>query len=299
MIRIFTRPTGLHSRAMVRVSNALERFTPSGYSISGTPARQYTDLVVLHVIGYDAIEQAENIKQRGGKYAVIQYCLKSTEYTSESDWQWLWTNAELVWSYYDLSKWAEEFGFNFYYAPLGIDEVFTHPLDTWPHERRPLVITSGYVSGPHSEAIEEVWKAAEISGIEALHIGPSSIEGMDTTQFPKWKAVLGLSDEELAYEYRHAMWVSGLRHTEGFEMPAIEGLACGVRPLLFDQPSQRHWYGESGVYIEDRSGETLVEDLVNLFRSGPKPLGEDEHKDILDRFNWQTIIGGFWERLGE
>lgn len=297
-MRVFTRPMGLHSRAMVRVSNALDRHLPVRFTVSGTSARQYTDLVILHVIGYDAIEQAEDIKLRGGKYAVIQYCLKSTEYTSESDWQWLWTNAELVWSYYDLSKWAREFGFNFYYAPLGIDEVFIHPPDMRPYNRR-LVITSGYVNGPHSEAIEEVWRAAEIEGIEALHIGPSTVEGMDTNQFSRWNAVLGLSDEELASEYRRATWVSGLRHKEGFEMPAIEGLACGVRPLLFDQPSQRHWYGESGVYVKDRSGDELINDLVNIFRSKPRPVSEDERKDILDRFNWQTIVSGFWERLGE
>lgn len=293
-MRVFLEPTGLHSRAMKRVSAALARYAPEGVEVVARP--ESADLLVLHVISFDAMAFGQKVRAGGQRYAAIQYCLQSTECTEAWHWHPFWRNAAAVWSYYDLTADAAAEGFRFWHAPLGIDEAFRVPGAMEPQRER-LVITSGYVSGPRAEAIEEVWRAASLAGARALHVGPASIAGMNASPVA-WRAVQDLDDRRLADIYRRASWVSGLRHAEGFELPAAEGLACGARAILFDQPSQRHWYGGLAEYVPDVAGEALVEHLVKVFEA-PRPVNEGELAAALERFGWEPICRGFWNLILE
>lgn len=325
-MRVFLRPTGLHSRAMTRTADALARHAPP--SIRPVDALSYTDLQILHVINQDAIPYAREIRERGGKYAVIQYCFRSAG-GDLRDWLEMWRDAEVVWSYlWDLkelsrlypSEWNPPEGwlavngkedFNLYYAPLGVDRAFIDraaAYDPWnQYTRRARIVTTGYVSGAGAEPIEDVWKAAELAGIEAVHIGPYDVEGMG--ERPKtWRALQNLTDEQLANVYSASTWVSGLRHVEGFELPAAEGLVCGARPLVFDQACMREWYGghagsggtvwgAHAVFVRESSGNELVRELVQVFNSILPAVAAEEREHALSRFNWETIAKGFWEAL--
>jgi glycosyltransferase involved in cell wall biosynthesis len=297
-IRAYVQPTGLHSRAMIRVADALARYAPTGVEIAPDPSPSECDLIILHVIGSDAITAAERVASCGQRYAVIQYCLVTAGYSNATavDWVYMWQNAACVWSYYDLSRSFLSETFELYYAPLGLDDAFLARTYSLNPRLDPLVLTSGYVSGPGAESIAEVWAAAERLGINAIHIGPSTIEGM--SDYPlTWVSRHQISDSELAELYRRASWVAALRHVEGFELPAAEGLACGARPIVFDQPAMRHWYGNHALYVKDQSGPALVNELVAVMSRPPDPVTDEERAKVIHRFNWERVCTGFWQRV--
>src|SRR5688572_30420855 len=137
-MKVFVKaPAGL-SRAMSRVEDALIEYAPTPVpndpdsGVYLVKSREEADLVVLHVIGEEGITEAAKLKTAGKKYAIIQYCLRTTQKPDTLAWLETWRNAECVWSYYDLrALWKEdadgtggddifEKDINFYYAPLGV-----------------------------------------------------------------------------------------------------------------------------------------------------------------------------------
>lgn len=284
-MKIFVTPVGLHSRAMVRVAEALRRHAPPGVSFTDDPAGK-ADLRVLHLIDYP-------ISEPDGEYAVIQYCLKTSRRPNVDDWSRLWSSARAVWSYYEEPGAID--GVNFYHAPLGLDEAFVRG-GARERRRTPLFVTTGYVSDPKGEAIEEVWTAAARSGIRGIHIGPHRVYGIDRLPMG-WHSTHGISDGELADIYSESSWVAALRHVEGFEMPGIEGLACGARPIVFDQPAMRRWYGDSAEYVPECSGEGLVQRLASIFGEGARPVTEEERSWARGRFDWSLLARGFWDAV--
>jgi len=300
-VKVFLAPTGLceHARAFQRISAALARYAPPSVTI--TADRCAADLVVLYVIGPDALQAGRDLFAAGKRYIAVQCCWRSTG-VGDDDWLPFWHDADLVMSYYALPAvdGGGESRFTFYHAPLGIDEVFTreYPLV----EREPLVVTTGYVDGAQAEAISEVWEAAAVAGLKCFHVGPHKVEGMERLPVG-WTSKEGVSDEELAKLYHRALVVSGLRHVEGFELPCAEGLACGARPLLFSpytQPAMRHWYDGHSYRVPESSGDELVATLVDVLSAAKVddwPVTAEERARVLRRFDWATVCRGFWERV--
>jgi glycosyltransferase involved in cell wall biosynthesis len=269
------------SLAMHRVAGALKRYAPPEIRVVQRP--EDADLQVMHVIGLDSMDPL-----RAPRYAVIQYCLCTTGISKE--WSPIWAEADLVWSYYDLVPHMDGVA-NFYQSPLGGDDAFMqdHPIRV----RDIGVVTSGYVTGPGAEAIEEVAIAASLVGLKTVHLGPIPT-GMK--QIPRgWKSVHRISDEVLASFYHRSLWVSGLRYVEGFELPAVEGLLCGARPILFDRKEMWRWYGEHGVFVPELHGTELVKLLVSLFENGPQEVSDEELAQARKTFNWEQIAEGFWQ----
>lgn len=299
MPRIYTRPTGLHSRAMTRVSDALERYAPEGFTIAGSPSPNYADIVVLHVIGRDAIEVARACRERGQRYVIVQYCLKTTG-ASIDEWLPAWEGAELVWSYYDLidpdcsmSSAAFREKRNFYYSPLGVTSDFYE--DDTPKE--PLVLTTGYVNGPGAEVIEAVWNAADNAGINFFHIGPRNVVGASRVPSAE-QCAEGISESELIKLYRRATWVAALRHVEGFELPALEGCMCGAVPIMFDQPAIKRWYGDAPYYVPDVGWlhDSIRSFLAKKF-SHPEPPLREALAEAHTSYLWKNIVAGFYSAL--
>jgi hypothetical protein len=243
------------------------------------------ELQVVHTVGMEGMDTVTT-----PELAIIQYCLLSAN-GSQEQWYALWKKARLVWSYYNIQM---PEGVRFYHAPLGVDgEMFRAAEGS-----RPIgVITSGYVSGPAAEAIEEVAEAALREKLSVVHIGPSGVAGMKKRCEPTWKAQQGMTDAALSILYGRARWVSGLRHVEGFELPALEGLVCGARPIVFDRPDMREWYDGLAVFIPECSGAELVRELRAVFSLSPAPVTAEERARVLARFDWTTVTTGFWERL--
>lgn len=263
---------GLH-----RVARMLAKFAPAGVEI--VPAIPLADLVVCHVIGWAHWEELRAaIGDR--RYAIIQYCLRTTERPAQ-DWWPVWKRAEAVWSYYDLLR-GSPVDFPFYRAPLGIDPAFTPCGCAKPY----LVGTSGYVDG--MEAIGEWATVAHGAGRKQFHLGPDLHLPGNVTY------ANGLTDASLALSWGKCQYVSGLRRTEGFELPAYEGLACGARPVMFDREDAWHWLGEHAEYIPE--DDQVVASLSQLVTRPYRPVTTDEIAWARETFDWGRIVRGFWDR---
>lgn len=275
-------PTNL-SQAMVRVATQLRSYAPTEVVELVTHSR-YADLEVLHVIGQDALTYVSKAKHT----AAIQYCLK-TAGGDLTAWKRFWRRNKFVASYYDLSYLLH--GVPFLHTPLGVDGDVFYPRNVL---REDVVMTSGYVNGPGAEAIEAVWQAASEQAVSTLHLGPEPV-GMETPRSrPFWSSVENVSDHDLARYYSSCSWVSGLRYVEGFELPALEGLACGARPILFDRHDMRQWYEGHAIFIPECQGEELVQVLQQVFMSDPDPVSEEERHEVLAYFDWTQIAHNFW-----
>lgn len=279
MLKVHVAPPAHLSQAMHRVGAALARHAPAHVEIVSDP--DSADFRVLHVIANDAIPYVA--ARPDLKFAVMQYCYLTA---GLGDWASVWDRATTVWSYYDLPT------DHLYYAPLGIDPVF-HVES--PVGKRRGCFTSGYVSGPGAEAIEEVVIAAYRANLLPVHLGPKPV-GFLRPIPTSWRTLHGISDSALASVYQGCAWVGGLRYSEGFEMPCIEGLSCGARPIVFDQPAMRHWYGEHAIYVPECSGPALVDHLIPILSGLPPPVDVDEVHDVRNRFDWKSLVTNFWER---
>lgn len=274
------------SQAMHRVSRALRLYSPDGVTIVDKTAE--ADLQVLHTIGIEGMQRASTDVPQ---FAVIQYCLQSAG-GSRLEWENIWRRARTVWSYYplDVPDWVR-----FYHAPLGVNSsIFRLPQSG----DRPIgAMSSGYVSGPDAEAIQEVADAAFLEGLSVTHLGPPNVVGMPRRRERTWVSRTCVADRDLACLYGKTKWVSGLRHTEGFELPVIEGAACGARPVVFDRPDMRQWYSGLAEFVPETNGPDLVANLRHLFSRDPQPVSESDRAALVERFNWQTITEGFWREL--
>lgn len=289
-LRVHLTPTGLFSPAMERIARALTRYAPD--SVDLVKSRADADLEILYVINADAIEHCAALRALSAskRYAIVQCCIATAGGESE-DWLDLWEQSALTWSYYKLDVPRPLF----YHAPLGVDDIFrtTPPLRD---PRIPRVITTGHVSGRGAEEIAAVWRAAQLAGIPAVHVGPTSVVGATDPDLTRGVQFIGtLSDEALRNLYWSSEYVAALRYVEGFELPAAEGLCCGANAIMFDQPAMRTWYGTlSGVRTVSEHDRDLVNTIAQKFRRGPKLVYTDAARAA---FDWAPIAGGFWERL--
>jgi hypothetical protein len=289
-MKVFVELTPGLSKAMERVVAALKEYAPR--SMKFVQQESEADLVILHVIGFPETKEAiEYIVRRNQRYAIIQYCMRSTQKPNTNDWEFLWRSARLVWSYYDLKAMAKQdgadFPFHFYCSPLGADRVFaaTEPIDTKMY----TMMTSGFVA--ESEGVAEVGAAVKRIGGRHFHLGPKNA----APNADVWG--LGISDNALADVYSRCCWVAGLRRCEGFEMPAAEGLVCGARPIMFDAPHYRRWFGDFADFIPEGSFDEVVESIVGVFESGCRRVSDDERFEAIKRFSWKPIANEFWRRV--
>jgi hypothetical protein len=298
-MRVYVQAPEKLSRAMHRVANALEAEAVE-QGLEAVSRRQDAELVILHVIGYpETVKAVAELEEAGQRYAILQYCLRSTQRPRVPDWLELWRGSVGVWSYYNLEELAAEDGVEldgvpFYMAPLGADARVFNP---GTGEEDPLagarfVITvSGYVAA--TEGIKEATAAARRADRRLYHLGPDLGLGAHTSRG------LGISDHELAKIYRRSDYVAGLRRAEGFELPAAEGLLCGARPVCFDRPHYRDHYGRWAYFVNEGTKEELEEELFALFQCEPEPLEADELAAAREYFSWSRVCSGFYRNILE
>lgn len=277
---------------MPRIAKALSASLPPGYKT--TRHLPSANLVVIYATNLDATTSyVAKLLSRGQKYIIVQCCPPSDQ------WYHIWKSASLVWSYYNLHTLASECGFRFYRSPLGIDSCFLSTFSLSDDElnldnRLPSVVTCGRISNHAAEPIEEVWIAAARHGIPVTHVGPPSVSGI-SRDYPN-VTFSDPSDSQLTDIYLRSRWVAAMRHTEGFELPAVQALACGSRPIMFDQPNLRHWYGDLCTYVPDTYAMPLTNFLSTLFFT-KRPVTQHERLRARARFNWADICDGFWNQV--
>jgi hypothetical protein len=282
--------------AMFRVAKHLTELAPRGLEFVRRESE--ADVIVLHAIGYpETVEAVRRIVARGQRYAIIQYCLRTTQQPNTRPWLPLWAEADCVWSYYDLfdlivhdgSALDGTYGINFYQAPLGVDPEQFYPESS---EKKYTLFTSGYVAD--SECINECAEAVKRVNGKMFHLGPH----LDLD--PRYvHSALGITDGQLRDVYQTCLFVAGLRREEGFELPAAEGLICGARPIMFDAPHYRTWFDPWAEFIPERDPQSVVESLVTLFKKGARPVTARESYSATVRFDWFRIVNGFWQYVQE
>jgi len=255
------------SRSVLRVWENLRLIHPGNIFLVD---RAEADLVVIPAYGrHDHIEiETRELKREGREYAIIQLALQSTRNPNPEDWLEIWQGAKVVWSYYALPG-----KFNLYHAPLGADSKVFHPLNL---DRGYLVGTTGNYA--RAECLWEVGSAARKVGWDMLRI-------------------TGLThDEEINRAYNDCKFISGLRRKDGFELPVVEGLLAGARPIVFDTPNYRQWYEGLARFIPERTPAETVINLMNLFCDDFAPVTSLDISYARDMFNWSALIKDFWER---
>ncbi len=281
-------PNDAMSHGIKRVRDALKRHAPSGVVFVGDRAE--ADLIVHHVVGvqnFDSIPLHERIESDGKPYAMLQYCLKTTENGGAAEyWLPLWHGAKSVWSYYDLdAHLGEPFKCpNFYYAPLGVDDAFRRDVVT------PKLFTIGTCGRMAAdECIDAAAAAVAATDGYHYHLGPDLGLGPRTVT-----QQYVLPDEIVARMWAECLYVGGLRRCEGFELPAAEALCVGSRPILFDY--NYRWFGETALYIVEENG-FIQEQLAHIFKSPYVPVTKAERQWARETFNWATLVPEFWKRV--
>lgn len=300
------------SKSIHRLADALTAYAPPSVQIVSDYLE--ADFLLCHMIGQEGWEPyLERFTREGRSYGIWQHCLKTTRQPHPNDWNHLWSWARVVASCYDLAgMWTEaqippdtmeaaHFRTpNFVRLPLGVDTgIFRPSLMPVQQDGRPtrylplksyLVGTSGYVAGMESV---DLWAqvCSQPPHRRQFHLGPN-LHLPGSVLYAN-----GIPDSELARYWSQCFYVSGLRRSEGFELPAYEGLAAGARPVMFDREDARHWLGDKAEYIQEGSDLDIVEQLAVLVNGPYRAVTADEIRWVRDQFSWEKMVRGFWERV--
>lgn len=320
-MRVFLSPSiALHSPAMVRIQNALIKYLPPHYKVVND--REQADLCIFYPISYDWTYYLKECEDRGQEYALIQCCYKSGRIEEDEIqfkiWKPWWDKAAIVWSYLNLLDGAYDThgslgsisgammvsNFNYYEAPLGIDEAFLLPTVT--HPKRDYIVTTGTVHGRGAEAILECWQAARECGLGVVHIGqwPIGIEKStdrfndeiiyNTTNGTHVELASGVTDQTLRGIYQNARYVCSLRYIEGFELPALESLSCGTRSIVFTQSATTKWFFGYADFVPECEGKELVDHLVKKFEAPYEAITQSTIDEVRSKFDWGVLAWRFW-----
>jgi len=272
--------------AMYRIRDAIKKHLPRDYKYVKT--KEEADLVVVIAYGHKSVirKYIEWLLAHKKKYILLQLNLKITNDPTASGWMPLWQSAEYVWSYFDLLKICEEEEveplFKFYHSPLGVDgNVFKEV----PSKRIYKIASSGNGRGWSKECKNQIIKATEGTDWKIFNLGLG--ENTDKIIYSN-----DMPDEKLVKFYSQCEFVSGLRKVEGFELPIIEGILCGARPICFDTPNFRQWFDGIAEFIPEDNNTS--EHLRKLFEKGARPVEQVEKDYVRAKFDWQMILRLLW-----
>lgn len=113
-----------------------------------------------------------------------------------------------------------------------------------------------------------------------------------------------LPPERMPFAYRASdLFVGGSRVEEGFGLPSLEALACGIPCLLSDVPGQREIGGEAASYYEDGNPRSLAEALPAVLtpeaRAKARTAGPAEASRYDSAFVAERLERAFREALGQ
>ena len=190
-------------------------------------------------------------------------------------------------------------------VPVGVDHTVFRPYDDVVKRPGRLMVTSssdvpmkGLV--PLLEAIAKLRVERDIDlivigqprpkGRVALALERLGLSDIVTT-------VSGVSDEELARLYGEAEVAIVPSLYEGFSLPAIEAMSCGV-PVVATTggalPEVVGVSGETGLLVEPNDPEALLIAIRSLLedRALREHLGARGRERVMERFTWQVTPRG-------
>jgi len=190
-------------------------------------------------------------------------------------------------------------------VPVGVDHTVFRPYDDVVKKKGRLMVTTssdvpmkGLV--PLLEAIAKLRAERDIdlivigrpkeNGRVALALERLGLSDIVTT-------ITGVSDEELARLYGEAEIAIVPSLYEGFSLPAIEAMSCGV-PVVATTggalPEVVGVSGETGLLVEPNSPDALV-DAIRRLLDDPElreKLGNAGRERVIERFTWRVTAKG-------
>ncbi len=190
-------------------------------------------------------------------------------------------------------------------VPVGVDHNVFRPYDGVTKKKGRLMVTSssdvpmkGLV--PLLEAVAKLRAEREI---ELVVIGKPRPGGRVATTMDRLgltdivKTISGVSDEELARLYGEAEVAVVPSLYEGFSLPAIEAMSCGV-PVVATTggalPEVVGISGETGILVEPNNPDALVAAIRDLLDNPAeqKRLGDAGRERVIKRFTWEVTARG-------
>lgn len=214
---------------------------------------------------------------------LLQLCYESAHGGNKAFWDELWSKCLMVGSYFDLKA------PNFVRFPMGYDPDVFYRDDSVSKKYNAIVF--GEVDGP--EEIKSVIEAFDV----VAHIAGTSIGGgIGYVRYDN------IPDDRLRGVYQRSKYCIGLRRIEGFEMPIVEGAACGCIPVTFDLECYRSWFNDFAIFLDPE--KDVASQLVKITEVGnmdDTPFFVSEVPDMIavSVFEQQTAWKPFWEKLAE
>jgi glycosyltransferase involved in cell wall biosynthesis len=190
-------------------------------------------------------------------------------------------------------------------VPVGVDHtVFRPRLDVTPVKGRIMVTSSSDVPMkglvPLLEAVAKLRTERELELVVIGNPRPEgrvakAIERLDLG--PIVRCVTGISDDELARNYAQAEVAVVPSLYEGFSLPAIEAMACGVALVATTGgalPEVVGTDGETGLLVPPDDPGALAAAIGRLLDDDElrSRLGAAGRERVLGRFTWQVTAKG-------
>jgi glycosyltransferase involved in cell wall biosynthesis len=190
-------------------------------------------------------------------------------------------------------------------VPVGVDHTVFRPIDgVDPVPGRIMVTSSSDVPMkglvPLLEAVAKLRTEREV---ELVVIGSPRPDGRVAKAIERLglgaavRCVTGISDDELARNYGQAQVAVVPSLYEGFSLPAIEAMACGVALVATTGgalPEVVGTDGETGLLVPPDDPGALAAAIARLL-DAPElraRLGEAGRQRVLGRFTWQVTATG-------
>ncbi|HEV3187111.1 MAG TPA: glycosyltransferase family 4 protein [Acidimicrobiales bacterium] len=190
-------------------------------------------------------------------------------------------------------------------VPVGVDPDVFKPYDDVVKKKGRLMVTSssdvpmkGLV--PLLEAIAKLRVERDIDLIVIGQPQPKgrvamALERLGLTDIVT--TITGVSDEELARLYGEAEVAIVPSLYEGFSLPAIEAMSCGVAVVATTGgalPEVVGTSGETGLLVEPNNPEALVTAIAKLLDDVElrERLGAAGRRRVIERFTWQVTARG-------
>lgn len=249
------------SNALRRIDTAISETLPEGVFETFLP--ENADVVINGIVNISDVQVFE-----GKRNILWQLCYKTAGGTEE-EWMEIWKQYDLVVSYFDLPL------DNYLRLPLGYDPEMFYNI------KAPKIydaIVTGYVDGVEGEVIIDAHKAFG----NIMHIGPDYKLGNG------YNNCQNVTDGVMRQLYQQSKYVLGLRYVEGFELPLVEGGACGAIPVTFDLECYSHWFDDYALFVQpDAPIVPQLKAIKNLYYRQPK--------SDFSAFTWDNIMKKFWK----
>ncbi len=190
-------------------------------------------------------------------------------------------------------------------VPVGVDHTVFRPYDDVTKKKGRLMVTSssdvpmkGLV--PLLEAIAKLRTERDIDLIVIGQPRPkgrvaNALERLGLTDIVT--TISGVSDEDLARLYGEAEVAIVPSLYEGFSLPAIEAMSCGVPVVATTGGALPEVVGvsdETGLLVEPNDPEALVGAIRRLLDDGDlrARLGAAGRQRVIERFTWEVTARG-------